>query len=307
MPPPTLQPQLSDCTDPHSAGTAEISASAAPPQPQQNLEGYVRTEYLDLSLGSSHQGALIEEQALALSYNGLSHAVMMVTPVALEEFVIGFSYAEGIIERVDEIRDLSIKPGGRDGLVAEIELSPRRLSQLQQRRHALRGSSGCGLCGVDSLQAALPELPTLRPCPAPSAATIAAAREQLFAQQSLGRRAGAIHAAMLLSPAGEVLATREDIGRHNALDKLIGAALQQGLSLYGHSIVMSSRCSSELIQKALRAGVSTLINLASPSQLAVEQARRHGLNLIHLPRRNGPRLYAGLPPTAPEPLQPAHE
>ncbi|PPC75091.1 formate dehydrogenase accessory sulfurtransferase FdhD [Pokkaliibacter plantistimulans] len=261
-------------------------------------DGIARYEFHPLTQTRADSAELIEEVALAISYNGLSHSVMMVTPVDMDDFLFGFSRSEGIIERADEVRDWDITQIDDQRWHADLTLSPRLLSRFKQGRQRLRGATGCGLCGIDSLQEALPDLPHLRSCPLPPAELFPGLRDRLQQHQPLGNRAGAIHAAMLLDRTGNVLVSREDIGRHNALDKLLGHALRQRLALYDHIVVMSSRCSMELIQKAVRAGVSTLVNLASPSQLAVELARRHGLNLIHLPRQGSPRVYASHPETS---------
>lgn len=271
------------------------------------------SEEIYQSQNSDQNGSalVIEEIPLAISFNGINHAVMMVTPNEVEAFLIGFSLTEGIIETVDDIRDIELqaykyRPESAQTeddhaepldneleiavIAAEVELSPRRAQAFRNRSRQRRGNTGCGLCGIDSLPAALPPLPTLPPVEIPE--DLEPLREKLFDAQALGRKAGAIHAAMLLDPEGNTLGCYEDIGRHNALDKLIGASLKAHRNLYGYSAVMSSRCSAELIQKALRAGISTLIHMASPSHLAVQLARRHGLNLIHLPRRSEARIYS---------------
>lgn len=276
-------------------------AETAEPSETPTWAGTASSDYLDMRERQYASSRLIEEIPLAISYNGLSHAVMMVTPRELDDFLFGFSLSEGVINSIDEIRDWSIDPAPLSdhsgtpvaaALVADISLSPRLFECFKQARKRRQGASGCGICGIESLDEALPALPCLKAVPPPPASQLVQLREQLLARQTLGSQAGAIHAALLLAPDGKTLACREDIGRHNALDKLIGESLRAGRNLHGHAVVMSSRCSTELIQKALRASLSTLIHLASPSTLAVQLARQHGLNLIHLPRHSGPRLYA---------------
>lgn len=253
--------------------------------------------YLDLTDHAARHTQLITELPLAINYNGLAHAVMMVTPQDLEDFLFGFSLSEGIIQHASDLLDWHLEPhiltDGRSALNADVQLSARQLAQFKQERQFRRGATGCGICGTESLSLALPELPKLSNAPLPDAEQLLHWRDHFGQWQILGRQAGAIHAALLLSPEGEALFCREDIGRHNALDKLIGHSLRTRRSLQGHAALMSSRCSTELIQKAVRAGLSTLIHLASPSDLAVQLARHYGLNLIHLPRHSGPRLYAG--------------
>ena len=239
---------------------------------------------------------LIEELPIVISYNEIVHAVMMITPVDVEAFLVGFSYSEGVISESQEIRDLVIKSSFHDGvscLIADLVLSPRAFHAYKQHQIARKGSSGCGLCGVESLHFALPSLPPLyesKECFLTDDQLLHF-RDSISQYQRLGQQVGAIHAAILISAKGDVLTSHEDIGRHNALDKVIGWALKESCALESASVLMTSRCSSELIQKAVRAGVHALIHLASPSALAVEQARRYGLNLIHLPRRGHPRYF----------------
>jgi len=142
------------------------------------------------------------------------------------------------------------------------------------------------------LEKAFPDLDKLQTCDPISSDLLPSLRQQLSDLQTLGRESGAIHAALLLSPTGEVISCMEDIGRHNALDKVIGYALSHEIDLYQCSVVLSSRCSSELVQKAVRAGLSRLIHLASPSNMAVTMARKSGLHLIHLPKQDAPRQYS---------------
>lgn len=274
---------------------------AVTPCPATTLGGLSGIGYWDMSAQQAQPAELITEQPLAISYNGLAHAVMMVTPQDVEDFLFGFSLSEGIIQQASDIRDWHLteqaEGEGPSALHADIQLSSRQLMQFKQARQFRRGATGCGICGTESLSLALPELPKLPAAPLPDAESLLYWRHQFKQWQTLGRQVGAVHAALLLSPEGEGLVCREDIGRHNALDKLIGHSLRTGRTLHQHAALMSSRCSTELIQKAVRAGLSTLIHLASPSDLAVQLARHYGLNLIHLPRHSGPRLYAG-PSTA---------
>tara|TARA_R110001606_G_scaffold61892_1_gene144366 strand:+ start:17440 stop:18318 length:879 start_codon:yes stop_codon:yes gene_type:complete len=239
---------------------------------------------------------LVEEMPLAISINDISYAVMMVTPVNLEAFVIGFARSEGIIEHINDIRDIAVQltqtPPDIDCITINLELSPRRFAQFKKRRQTHLGATGCGLCGIESLTQAIPILPKLQPSQAIKEANLIALKPRLGEYQILGNKTGAVHAALLISPEGEPILCMEDIGRHNALDKVIGYALQQNINLHNYSVLMSSRCSTELIQKAVRVGLSRLIHLASPSTLAVKLAQHYGLTLIHLPKQDAPRLFA---------------
>ncbi len=238
--------------------------------------------------------ALAEEVALAIAYNGLSQAVMMASPGDLEDFVRGFSLSAGLVESIDDIYDIRLKRLG-DAVSAEVQIASRAFWTLKLQRRRLAGTSGCGLCGVEALEQALPELPPLEPAPLPPAAHLQGLRQRIDQAQDLARRSGALHAALYVDGAGKVALCREDIGRHNALDKLIGALKRKRLDCRDGFVVVTSRCSLELIHKAVRAGLATLVSLSAPSALTVEWARRHRLNLIHLPHHNAPRVYSPAP------------
>ncbi|WP_152387638.1 formate dehydrogenase accessory sulfurtransferase FdhD [Azotobacter salinestris] len=237
---------------------------------------------------------LATECALAISYNGLNHAVMMVTPEALEDFVHGFTLTAGIIDSADEVYDLRLVEGA-EAWRAEVEIASRAFWQLKRQRRQLAGSSGCGVCGVEALEQALPQLPALEPVPLPPAGHLQGLRESIAAEQRLARHSGALHAALFVDEAGEIRLCREDIGRHNALDKLIGALGRERLEPGRGFAVVTSRCGVELLHKAVRAGIGTLVGLSAPTALTVDWARHHHLNLIHLPHHSAARVYSPVP------------
>lgn len=237
---------------------------------------------------------LATECALAISYNGLGHAVMMVTPEALEDFVQGFTLTAGIIDSADEIYDMRLVEDA-EAWRAEVRISSRAFWRLKQQRRRLAGSSGCGICGVEALEQALPRLTALDPAPLPPAGQLANLRERIAAEQRLARRSGALHAALFVDGDGEIRLCREDIGRHNALDKLIGALVRERLGAGRGFAVVTSRCGVELLHKAVRAGIGTLVGLSAPTALTVDWARRHHLNLIHLPHHSAARVYSPVP------------
>ena len=241
------------------------------------------------------QTALATESALAISYNGLSQAVMMVSPLDLDDFVVGFSIANGIIQHIDELYDLKLQQVQVDSWHAELEISSRAFWSLKQHRRQMSGTSGCGLCGVEALEQALPPLPPLTPSPLPDAAYLQNLRQRIAQAQQLAQHSGGLHAAAFIDRHGQMLACREDIGRHNALDKLIGALLRQGRDMRDGFAVVTSRCGLELLHKAVRVGLGTLISLSAPTSLTVDWARRHNLNLIHAPHRDAPRVYSPEP------------
>ncbi|MDO7900072.1 formate dehydrogenase accessory sulfurtransferase FdhD [Pseudomonas citrulli] len=247
--------------------------------------------YGNLDHSQADHAALAEEVALAIAYNGISQAVMLVTPTDLEDFIVGFSLGSGIIEDASDIYDLQLSGSG-SAQSAQVTIANRAFWNLKQQRRQLAGTSGCGLCGVEALEQALPNLKTLPGAPLPPAPWLDGLRQRISQFQPLGQYCGAVHAALYMNAQGELLLGREDIGRHNALDKLIGALVRQRIPVTGGVAIVTSRCSLELIQKVLRAGIQTLVSLSSPTGLAVQWARQHNLNLIHLPQKNAPRVYS---------------
>ena len=247
--------------------------------------------YATLDQSSVAQTALAEEVALAIAFNGISQAVMLVSPTDLEDFIVGFSLGSGIIHHPSEIYDLKLTGSG-SAQYAHVEIASRAFWNLKQQRRQLAGTSGCGLCGVEAVEQALPDLNVLPGSPLPPVQWLDGLRQRISAFQPLGQHCGAVHAAVYMDGNGQLLMGREDIGRHNALDKLIGALVRQNVDLTGGAAIVTSRCSLELIQKVLRAGIQTLISLSSPTGLALQWARRHNLNLIHLPQKSAPRVYS---------------
>ena len=279
-----------------SVNAPQPSAPTGPVTPEANLYQYLE---LTATLAQA-QTALASECALALSFNGLNHAVMMVSPNDLEDFVLGFSLSCGAVEAIDEIYDLRLSGAG-EALQADIQISSRAFWNLKQQRRQLAGASGCGLCGVAALEQALPQLPHLSAQPLPPAEHLHALRERIEAAQFQARSSGALHAALFVDARGGLALCREDIGRHNALDKLIGALKRDKFDCARGFAVVTSRCSLELLHKAVRAGVATLVSLSAPTALTVDWARRHGLNLIHLPHHSAPRVYSPAPAEADQP------
>lgn len=274
---------------PHLADLAAASMNAqaaALPQAQ---------DYIELGQSLPADSAMLAlESALAISYNGISHAVMMVSPSALEDFIRGFSLSSALVQSIDEIYDIRLQRFGA-AINAEVDISNRAFWALKQQRRQLAGTSGCGLCGVQSLEQALPELQALQQAVLPCAEHFAGLRQRIDQAQHLAQRSGALHAALYVDSRGEIRLCREDIGRHNALDKLIGALLSQSLELSQGFVVVTSRCSLELIHKAIRAGIGNLVSLSAPTALSVQWARQHKLNLIHLPHHSAPRVYSPAP------------
>lgn len=212
---------------------------------------------------------LAEECALAIAYNGLNQAVMMISPADLEDFAVGFSLANGLVDSLDDIYDVRLQGRG-NARRAELEISSRAFWRLKQQRRQLPGTSSCGLCGVEALEQALPQLPIMPTSPLPPSHWLADLRQRIADFQPLGRDCGAVHAALFMDATGEIRLGREDIGRHNALDKLIGAMARTGCVADGGLAIVTSRCSLELVHKVQRAGIPTLVSLSSPTGLATQ-------------------------------------
>ena len=270
---------------PRLAPLTDVGSPVANPAPQTY-------RYVELDdAAQTGDAVLAEECALAIAYNGISHAVMMVSPSALEDFVVGFSLSGELVSGLDEIYDIQLSRRG-EAFSAEVEIGNRAFWALKQQRRNLAGTSGCGLCGVEAIDQALPQLIPLTPAPLPPAAHLHELRARINDAQRLARQSGALHAALFVDEHGDIVLCREDIGRHNALDKLIGALRREGRDGRRGFAVVTSRCSLELIHKAVRAGLLTLVSLSAPTDLCVRWARQHRLNLIHLPHHSAPRVYS---------------
>jgi formate dehydrogenase accessory protein FdhD len=235
--------------------------------------------------------AVAVETPLALIYNKIDHAVMMVTPRDLEDFVMGFSISEGILRRPQELDSIEIQQTP-SGIEARIVIAHRREMMLNIRRRNLIGRSGCGICGVDSLKAALPPLRRLLVTQTPSFEAIHTALSSLPQAQQLNSQTHAVHGAAWVNMSGEIQLLREDVGRHNALDKLIGAMTRNKIEPHTGFAVITSRCSVEMVQKAVTARIATLVAISAPTSLAIEVAKEAGLRVIALARSDSVIVYA---------------
>ncbi len=229
-----------------------------------------------------------EEVATALTYNRTTHAVMMATPADFEDFAIGFSLAEGIIDRPGDIEELDVVAAPL-GIELRLWIAPERMARLDRRRRQIAGPTGCGLCGMDSLADAMRPPPTVRPGGRLTAAAINAAMASLRPAQTLNHLTSAVHAAGFWR--GELLALREDVGRHNALDKLTGALARAGHEPSDGVLAMTSRVSVELVQKAAAAGVTVLAAISAPTALAIRVADAAGITLVGVARADGFEVF----------------
>jgi formate dehydrogenase accessory protein FdhD len=233
-----------------------------------------------------------EEIAVALVYNGISHAVMMATPCDLEDLGRGFSLTEGIVEKPSEIYDVEVEPVAR-GMEVRLRIATQRMVRLQERRRTLAGRTGCGLCGVDSIDAAMRLVSVSTADVTVSRDAILRAMAALPAQQRINRVNGATHAAGWATLDGALLAVREDVGRHNALDKLGGALGRLGRPAGQDGfVVVTSRCSYEMVHKAAALGAAAIAAVSAPTSLAIETAEQAHIALAAFVRDGRLTVYA---------------
>jgi len=226
---------------------------------------------------------LIEEVPIAFEYNGISHAVMLASPQDLEEFALGFSLSEGICASAKDFYEIEVAPSAA-GITLQIKISSEAFMKLKGQRRNLTGRTGCGLCGTESLDQVIRPLP---PCSASqmlSAAGVRRALSNLSGLQPLNQLTGGVHAAAWCTGNGELLAVFEDVGRHNALDKLIGAITRRCINLQDGFVLMTSRASVELVQKSATVGISALVAISAPTALAVRTAQGCGMTLLAFAR-----------------------
>jgi FdhD protein len=233
--------------------------------------------------------SVAEETAIAFEYNGISHAVMLASPADLEDLALGFSLSEGIVGRLNDIYDVDIGVGEL-GITLSIEIAAEAFARLKERRRNLAGRTGCGLCGTESLAQVMRELP---PVPAGEAFPVAALYEgmrRLPALQHLQATTGAAHAACRVQPDGSIDCVREDVGRHNALDKTLGALAGRGEAAEG-GLIVTSRASFEMVQKAAALGYGLLAAVSAPTAAAVRLADKLNLGLVGFLRGDRCAVY----------------
>jgi FdhD protein len=263
---------IGDCVD-----AASAAASAATVRPVWRVRDGAPARAED---------AVADEVPVALVYNGISHAVMLATPADLEDFALGFSLSEGILDSAAQCYGIGIEPAA-DGIAVALEVAGAAFARLKEKRRSMAGRTGCGLCGVDSLAQVRRASPTVRAPAGIDAAAVARAVAEIGKRQALSLRTGAAHAAAWCGPDGALLALREDVGRHNALDKLIGAMVRTGLAPDGGFLLLTSRVSMEMVQKAAMAGIGLLAGMSAPTLAAIELAEDAGMTLLAFARGQG--------------------
>jgi len=232
-----------------------------------------------------------EESPVALRYQGTPYVVMLATPADLEDLAVGFTVSEAIVASPDEIHHVRQQATG-DGLEVNIDIAPPRFAQLLQRRRNLTGRTGCGLCGAETVEGAIRQPPPVRAGLSVSQAALHAALQELTARQPLNERTGSVHAAAWVLPDEGIRIVREDVGRHNALDKLIGALIRSKADIASGYVIISSRASYEMVQKAATVGVPLLVAISAPTGLAVRLAEACGLTLVGFARPGQHVIYS---------------
>jgi FdhD protein len=232
-----------------------------------------------------------QETATAISYNGGTQAVMMATPSDLEDFAVGFSLSEGIVASVAEIEELTIVDHD-GGVELRMWLAGSHAERLSQRRRHIAGPTGCGLCGVDSIAEALRPAAIVNAALTVSPAQINAAIAAMPALQTLSIATRATHAAAFWTPAQGIVALREDVGRHNALDKLGGALARQQIAGGSGIVLLTSRVSVEMVQKTAAIGAPVLVAVSAPTALAVRMAEEAGITLVAVARADGFEVFS---------------
>lgn len=232
-----------------------------------------------------------EEVPIALEYNGISHAVMLASPYDLEDFALGFSLSEGILKDRSELYECEIIVGAQ-GMQVQMQIATERFVTLKDKRRNLTGRTGCGLCGAETLAQAVRRPDAVRGSTSFSATQIYAGMKAMQAKQRLQRYTGATHAAAWMNADGSVYLVREDIGRHNALDKLIGAMSDEKRDFTTGAALITSRASYEMVQKSATMGIGFLAAISAPTSLAIQLAEESNVTLVGFVRSNSHVVYA---------------
>lgn len=225
-----------------------------------------------------------EEVPLAVLFNSQNYAVMMGTPADFEDFAVGFAIAEGLVANASDVTAVLVLPTAQ-GYAIDLSVPEEKIDRSRMARRSLEGRTGCGLCGIEDMKDAIRMPARSVPAVALAPQAVARAYEELPAHQPMSRENRTVHAAAWCAPDGEILLSREDVGRHNALDKLIGALARGGQDFSAGFVLMSSRCSFELVQKCAIAAIGALATVSAPTALALSLARQANLKLAALAGR----------------------
>jgi FdhD protein len=239
---------------------------------------------------STVEDCIIEEVPVVLVYNAHPHVVMLTSPLNLEDFALGFSLTEGIIARKEEAEAIRVVQRAK-GVEVRISIPEERAEKLLGARRNMTGRTGCGLCGATTLEQAIRPVPPVGAGISITASQLQRVLKALSQHQSLNRLTGAAHAASWVNSNNEIVCTREDVGRHNALDKLIGALAQAQTDFEQGWLIVTSRASYEMVQKACSVGITLLVAISAPTGLAIRLAQDSGLTLVGFARNNRYVIY----------------
>jgi FdhD protein len=267
---------------------AAVNAEAAKPEP---VSAEVRVDRWWRGATTRTTDLVAEEMPVALVYHEVPHVVMLATPADLEDYAVGFTLSEALVARSDEIRGVEVRRGAAS-VDVHVTVAWERFTQLLQRRRNLTGRTGCGLCGAETAADAIREMSAVPPGVEVTSAELHAAIEQLGGLQPINARTGSVHAAAWVVPGQGIRVVREDVGRHNALDKTIGALTRAGADLAAGYMLITSRASYEMVQKCATVGVPFLAALSAPTAFAVRLAERAGVTLVAFARRDQHVVYA---------------
>ena len=231
-----------------------------------------------------------EEVPVAIVFHNVPHVVMLATPANFEDFAVGFTLSEGLVARPDEIHEVSVTLGA-DAVDVRVSVAWERFTELLHRRRNLTGRTGCGLCGAETAEDAIREVPQVGPGTNVTTEDLHAAIEQIATMQPINARTGSVHAAAWVIPGQGIQLVREDVGRHNALDKAIGALVRGKMDLSAGYMLITSRASYEMVQKCATVGISFLAALSAPTAFAVRLAGKSGMTLVAFARRDRHVVY----------------
>lgn len=289
---------------PESGAACPAAAPAIPPALRTVDVTRLRLEDGSAAHEQREPQVLASEVPIALVFNGISHAVMMGTPSDLEDFALGFALTEGILDSAADCYGIEVRPvaaeaaglpAGMDGVEVQLDIASRCFARLKDRRRSMSGRTGCGVCGVDSFTAldlSFDPLPAHAWLTRVDAATVCAAIAGLPPLQRLNAQAGAVHAAGWAGLDGQLTDVLEDVGRHNALDKLVGRLSRTGRLGEPGFVVLSSRGSHELVRKCAKVGIAALATISAPTAMGVQMAELTGLRFWGLCRPPRAVLYA---------------
>ncbi len=265
--------------------------NAAPAAPSPAVSAQLPVERWSAGITARAEDAVAEEMPIALVYHDVPHVVMLATPADLEDYAVGFTLSEGLVANLGEIREVSVTYGDAAADV-HVSVAWERFTALLQRRRNLAGRTGCGLCGAESAADAIREVASVPQGTVVSRASVHAAIEDLKGRQPINARTGSVHAAAWVVPGAGIQLVREDVGRHNALDKAIGALARSGADFAAGYMLITSRASYEMVQKCATMGIPMLVALSAPTAFAVRLAQRCGLTLVAFARADRHVVYA---------------